>query len=119
MSKGYTLIEVLVVLVVMGLAVALVAPSFVTRRDATSALADLVQRARATAIRRAEAVTLRVDAAGRWDAGGLASGTLPQPPAAPVTVIFSPLGSCAPDVASTSAGRALGLDPLTCEGRPR
>ena len=126
MSKGYTLIEVLVVLVVMGLAAALVAPALLPRRSDPAAVVTLVRHARAAAIRRAEAISLRIEA-GAWrmdgaaslQAGAIATGRLPSPPPAAVTLVFSPLGSCSPDVESAAAGQALGLDPLTCEAAGR
>ena len=127
MSKGYTLIEVLVVLVVMGLAAALVAPALLPRRSDPAAVVTLVRHARAAAIRRAEAISLRIEASGAWrmdgaasiQAGAIATGRLPSPPPAAVTLVFSPLGSCSPDVESAAAGQALGLDPLTCEAAGR
>lgn len=126
MPRGYTLIEVIVVLVLMALAVTLVAPALIARRDAAPALAALVGQSRATAIRRAEAVYLRIEASGAWRMDGAASsqvdaiatGRVTPAPAAPLTLVFSPLGSCAPDVATAPAAEALGLDPLTCEATP-
>ena len=49
--------------------------------------------------------------------GTLAAGRVEPFLAAPVTLIVSPLGSCAFDVRSTSAASALALEPLTCEIR--
>ena len=125
--KGYTLIEVLVVLVVMGLAAALVAPAFLPRRSDPDGVVGLVRQARTAAIRRAEEISLRIEASGAWrldaaaslQAGAIATGRISSPPPAAVTLVFSPLGSCSPDVESGAAGQALGLDPLTCEAAAR
>ena len=122
MSRGYTIIEVIVVLVLLTLAASVVAPAF-ARRDDRAALAVLIARARATAIRRAEAVALRVEPSGAWRLDGLAStqpaaiarGVLSPLPAAAFTLIFSPLGPCAPEVETAAAAEPLRLDPLTCE----
>ena len=122
MSRGYTIIEVIVVLVLLTLAASVVAPAF-ARRDDRAALAVLIARARATAIRRAEAVALRVEPSGAWRLDGLAStqpaaiatGVLSPLPAAAFTLIFSPLGTCAPEVETAAAAEPLRLDPLTCE----
>ena len=119
---GYTLIEILVVLIVMGLVTALVAPALIPHTDAKEALPTLIEQARVVAIRRAETVSLRIEASGAWQIDGIASpqqgalahGRLPQPPATAVTLLFSPLGTCGPDVTSTAGVQALGVDLLTC-----
>lgn len=126
MPKGYTLIEVVVVLVVMALAAGLVVPALTVRRHPTAGVIALIGEARAVAIRRAEAVYLRVEASGAWRmdgaassrAGAIATGRLAPAPAVPLTLVFSPLGSCAPDVETAPAAEPLGLDPLTCEATP-
>ena len=126
MKNGYTLIEVIVVLVLMAVAVALVAPALVTPHHEDGVITELIARARAVAIRRAEAVELRIEQSGAWrldgmasiEAGPVATGTVSPGPAAALTLIFSPLGSCAPDVATAAAAASLRLDPLTCERVP-
>jgi prepilin-type N-terminal cleavage/methylation domain-containing protein len=126
MKNGYTLIEVIVVLVLLALAAALVAPALATPHDGDGALAGLIGHARALAIRRAEAVELRVEATGAWRLDGLASaavgpletGTIAPRPTAAVTLVFSPLGACAPDLATGAAAAALHLEPLMCEKLP-
>lgn len=125
MRRGFTLIEVLVVLVLLGLAAALVGPAlFSSRSKEEAALVSLVAGARDAAVRRAEVVYLRVETSGTWRVDGdastadgpLATGRLaPPPPGAPFTLIVSPLGSCAFDVRSHAAARSIPLDPLTCE----
>lgn len=126
MTNGYTVIEVIVVLVLMALAAALAAPAFVTPRDREAAITKVIGQARALAIRRAEAVELRIEPSGAWRVDGVASqqtgpvatGTISPAPAAALTLIFSPLGSCASDVATGSAAEPFHLDPLTCETAP-
>ena len=127
MRRGFTLVELLVVLVLMGLAVGLVAPALQPpQAPAAPPIAPLLSTGRAVAIARGESTVLRVNAAGDWRIDGrgstegdpLATGTLPQPPGAPFSIIFSPLGTCAADIRS-GAAESLPVDPLTCELRPQ
>ena len=68
--------------------------------------------------RRGEVVSLHVERSGAWQVEGVAAGKLTTPLAAtPFTLVLSPLGSCAFDVRSDAAARAIKLDPLTCEVR--
>ncbi len=121
--RGYTLVEILVVLVVMGLAAALVAPAFIPRSTEQGALQALTERARLIAIRRGEGVSLHIESSGGWRIEGLTSmkegaiavGRVADPPFSAVTLVFSPLGTSGPDVESTVAALRLGLNPLTCE----
>ena len=124
--RAFTLIEVLVVLLLMGLATALVAPAFIPRRtDARSGLGAVIEHARGTAVSRGETVSLRIDRFGAWRTDGmatpsvvpLASGRLDTRFDAGVTLLFSALGTCGADLRSQAAAGALGLDPLTCELR--
>lgn len=125
MRRGFTLVELLVVLVLMGLAVGLVAPALQAPRSAAEPLvAPLLRAGRTAAIARGEPTVLVVNAAGQWRVDGrgasesepLASGSLSQASPAPFSVSFSPLGTCAPDLRS-GAAESLALDPLTCELR--
>src|SRR5438034_1321570 len=103
MRSGFTLIELLVVLVLMGLAAALVAPALFPPRHDASALRALLGSARDAAARRGEVVYLRIDVGGRWRMEGgasvlegtLAAGRMEPVFATPVTLVVSPLGSCA------------------------
>ena len=119
MRRGFTLVEMLVVLVLIGLAAALVAPAFVpTRARQTRELVELIGATRDAAVRRGEVVSLHVERSGAWQVEGVAAGRLATPlPAAPFTLIVSPLGSCAFDVRSGAAAQAISLEPLTCEVR--
>ena len=127
MRSGFTLVEVVVVLVVMGLMVGLVAPAVIPRREPDERVshAPAVRFAREAAVRRGEIVYLRVDAYGAWrvdgasssEDGALASGRIDRYSRAAATLVASPTGSCAFDVRSARAAEALELDPLTCELR--
>ena len=127
MRRGFTLIELVVVLVLMGLAVGLVAPALQPPRVADEPLvAPLLRAGRTAAITRGEPTILQVSATGLWRVDGrgggeetpLASGILSPAPSAPFSVNFSPLGTCAPDIRS-GAAESLPVDLLTCELRPR
>jgi len=119
MRKGFTLVEMLVVLVLLGLAAALVAPAFITTpAKQTAELVELIGATRDAAVRRGEMVSLHVVRSGAWQVEGVATGKLATPlAAAPFTLVVSPIGSCAFDVRSDAAAQAINLDPLTCEVR--
>ncbi len=124
--SGVTLLELLVVLCLIGLVAAVVAPAIRAPAPARPALEQLMLAAREAAARRGEVVYLRIDASGRWRMEGAASpspgviagGQIAPPGPAPVTVILSPIGTCAVDVPTAAAGAAVGLDPLTCQPGP-
>jgi prepilin-type N-terminal cleavage/methylation domain-containing protein len=126
--SGFTLVELLVVLVVMGLMVGLVAPAVVPRPapDERGSLAPAIRFAREAAVRRSEIVHLRIDASGAWrvdgtsssDDGPLATGRVERYDHGAATLVASPVGTCAFDARSARVGEALLLDPLTCEIRP-
>ena len=119
--SGFTLVELIVVLIILALGAAIVAPSLISSpSEATNELSRLVANARDAAVRRGELVLLRTDRTGTWQivAGApprdeiLMSGRLSSAPAGGVELVFSPLGTCGP-LAET--GPAVALDPLTCE----
>jgi prepilin-type N-terminal cleavage/methylation domain-containing protein len=122
---GFTLVEILVVLILMGLAAALVAPALVAPHHRAATLKDLVASAREAAARRGEVVYLTIEPTGQWRLEGganplegtLAAGRVEPFLTAPVTLMVSPLGSCAFDVRTAAAASALALEPLTCEIR--
>lgn len=130
---GFTLVELIVVLLLLSIAAAVVGPSlwFAPRPPPDSELLALVGGARDAAIRRGETVRLRIDRSGAWLAlagasasetvarDTLMSGRLAAPRAASTDLFLSPLGTCAPAVESESAFLPAGLDPLTCDRRPR
>src|SRR6266581_3075409 len=116
---GFTLVEILVVLIMMGL----VAPALLAPHHHASTLNDVVAGAREAAARRGEVLYLSIEPTGRWRLEGganplegtLAGGRLEPFLAARVTLIVSPLGTCAFDVRSAAAAGAITLEPLTCE----
>jgi prepilin-type N-terminal cleavage/methylation domain-containing protein len=125
--SGFTLVELLVVLVVMGLMVGLVAPAVIPRAapDERGSLAPVIRFAREAAVRRSETVHLRIDASGAWrvdgtsssEHGPLATGHVERYDHGEGTLVASAIGTCAFDVRSTRIAGALLLDPLTCEVR--
>lgn len=120
-QSGFTLLELIVVLVILALAAAIVGPSLVSSRsDATTELPRLVGHARKAAVRRGEAVRLQIDRSGAWQIvagaspGGeiLMSGRLTDAPAGRIALVFSPLGTCGPPA---EAAPVIAFNPLTCE----
>jgi prepilin-type N-terminal cleavage/methylation domain-containing protein len=116
MRTGFTLLEVTVTLLVMAVVATLVTPAFSRPGRATATVAEAARSAARLAIRRAEWVTLRVDASGRWEVGGdlhqdtlpLATGTLTELPGEPAVLRLSPLGGCySIGAATAAAGKAL------------
>jgi prepilin-type N-terminal cleavage/methylation domain-containing protein len=121
---GFTLVEVIVVLVLLTLAAAVVAPSLLRPRAEASELVSLVRSAREAAVRRGETVHLQIDRSGGWQATTegspptelLMTGQLSDSQGA-VDILFSPLGTCAPTPETLPAQLLAGFDPLTCEAR--
>ena len=118
--SGITLVELVVVLVVLGLTSALVAPALIFPEPAASdpwspALGAAVEAAAS----REQTVRLVVQEDGRWwlDAAGesdpIAEGSLGASGAA-FALAVSPLGSCGPLPGSAPP---FPLDPLTCTPR--
>jgi prepilin-type N-terminal cleavage/methylation domain-containing protein len=120
---GFTLIELLVVLVLLGMAAALAAPALRSVLPTRPGLSSLIPAARDAAARRGETVYLRVAESGEWrmegaassEAGPLATGRVDPFPGLPLTLVVSPLGSCAFDLRSAQAACSIRLDPLTCK----
>ena|SRR5438552_14476575 len=123
--RGFTLVEVLVVIALLGLAVALVAPALIPSRHEESPLSALIRSARDAATRRQEVLYLRIDRSGSWllegtaspSAGVLASGRVEGFAGPSVTLVLSPVGTCGFDLRSLAATPPIALDPLTCEIR--
>lgn len=125
--SGYTLLEVVVVLILLAVAAAVVAPSLLAPRLApkSSSVHVVVGAVREAAVRRGEQVHLQVDRTGAWRAMAgslprgelLMSGRLSDLQTSPTDIVFSPLGTCAPTPESTPSEELAGLNPLTCEAR--
>lgn len=96
---GFTLLEIVVTLVLIGLGAALVAPVF--RRDAVpdDAFPAVIASARELAVRRAQGLVLHVDDRGAWrlttigDTSSISSGTLTDGRGAR-RLRITPLGAC-------------------------
>lgn len=125
--SGFTLLELIVVLIVMGVAVGLVAPALVSPRDADiPQLIQLIRSARETAARRGETMFLGLSSSGEWRIDGansaidgpVGTGRIAEYTGSAGTLIVSPLGSCSFDVRS-SQSFALDVNPLTCEAIQR
>jgi prepilin-type N-terminal cleavage/methylation domain-containing protein len=120
---GFTLIEMVVVLLVIGMAAAVAAPALLRSRPAEAGFSALLDNARETAIRRGESVHLRIGTSGEWKIEGSASATpevLVEGRVDPflkhsLTLLVTPTGSCALDVPSAQTAGDLRLDPLTCQ----
>jgi prepilin-type N-terminal cleavage/methylation domain-containing protein len=122
---GYTLLEMLVVLALMGLAAMLVLPALRTAGHRDSELQTVVTATRAAAAHRGEVIYLALEPDGTWHMeggsgspleGDLTGGRIAPLATVPLTLIVSPVGSCAFDVRSTAGAAAVvTLDPLTCE----
>ncbi len=103
--RGVTLLELIVVLALLGLVLAVVAPAFIVPATAsTSDLASSLATARRAAVLRGEPVTLTVDDAGAWRVDGDASPTAPAIATGRLAstvgrrrIRVSPLGTCVPE----------------------
>jgi prepilin-type N-terminal cleavage/methylation domain-containing protein len=104
---GVTLLELIVVISLMGLVLAIAAPSFIAPApERKSELTSVLETARRSASLRGEPVTLSVDDAGAWRIDGdatptaspIGAGTLGSRIGA-FRVRVSPLGTCVSDVA--------------------
>src|SRR3989441_4055284 len=119
--SGFTLIEILVVLILMGLVAVLVAPALFPRHHDQSALNALLVSAREVAARRGEVVYLHIDPTGEWrvEAGGgprqspLATGRGAPFFIAAVTVLLAPPGRRRLDLRGAAGGGGEVVGPLT------
>ena len=124
-DRGFTLLEMLVVLLLISMTAALAAPVLLRMNPGRSGFDEVIATAREAAVKRGETLYLRVSTSGQWilEAAGtptadpLASGHV-ESVGAPLTLLISPNGSCMFDVATVARGTPLRLDPLTCEVQP-
>src|SRR5947209_11990916 len=77
---GFTLVEMLVVLILMGLAAALVAPALLVPHHHASTLNDVVAGAREAAARRGEVLSLSIEPTGLWRLEGGANRSKERSP---------------------------------------
>jgi len=123
-ATGFTLLEIVVVLIVMGLSAALVAPALLRpRREAPVSLGRVIAHVQDMAARRAETLVLEVSSAGAWSAfgtaspqeGPLAAGALDaMAPGHGFSLRVDPLGSCGLTLEADTLGWRPPVDPLTC-----
>jgi prepilin-type N-terminal cleavage/methylation domain-containing protein len=115
---GFTLLEIIVVLLVIGVAFALAAPAFPNRSPETDPLQRVLDLTRRTAVHHAEALALSVTADGQWridsrtstDVTPIGSGTLSSYHGGAVTVKASALGACTVETVTSR----IQLDPVRC-----
>jgi prepilin-type N-terminal cleavage/methylation domain-containing protein len=121
--RGFTLVEIIVVLLLLGLAAALAAPVFIVPDSDEDALTTVIRGARQLAERRGENLYLDMGEEGRWtvmgaaslEEGALADGELSDYEGPRFRLVLSPIGTCALDVRSSQAASIVRVDPLTCE----
>ena len=116
--RGFTLLEVLVVLVLIGLASALVAPSLLSpQRQSDDAVAQLIDAARRAAVQRAGPVTLSFATDGRWvmlaEGAEPRRGSIAWPHAEPARIHVSALGACTLD-SPEDREPSLAIDAVRC-----
>ena len=119
--RGVTLLELIVVLSLLGLMLAVVAPSFIIpAARSESDFARVLETARRTAILRAEPVTLSFADDGPWRLDGdatpgappIATGLLGASPGRSGRVRISPLGTCV--LETIDAGAVAMWNPVGC-----
>jgi len=123
-ASGFTLVEVVVVLIVLGLGAALVAPALTPPKARTSAsLGNVIAHVQDLAVRRGETMLLQVSSGGTWTAFGTASpeegplgtgGLDGAGPAHGFSLLVDPLGSCGLTLDADTLGWQPPVDPLTC-----
>jgi prepilin-type N-terminal cleavage/methylation domain-containing protein len=116
-APGFTLLETIVVLLLIGIAVAVAIPAFSSGPPDPDPLREVFAVARRTAVQRAQTLEVSVLADGRWsiDTGGspakrLATGVLSKAPAAEMIVRVSALGACTVEWSS----QAVPFDLVRC-----
>lgn len=117
-ARGFTLVEVVVVLAVIGVSLAVIGPSLIVRR-AQPGISEALTASRRAAIRRGESMELAFSANGSWTTSPLRSrgepllsGTLPDAVAIEADILVSPLGVCTVQRGRIAA--QLSFDPLAC-----
>ena len=119
-ASGFTLLEILVTLIVLGLAAALVAPVFRADPAPDNDLRAVLAGARETAVRRAQTLVLSVDQRGTWriaaahDSTTVASGQF-RDGTGNLQIRVNPLGAC------LNEGAMVGItvDAIGCTVAPR
>jgi prepilin-type N-terminal cleavage/methylation domain-containing protein len=118
--RGLTLLELVVVLGMLGVMMALVAPAILGRVRSEATLAEVLAGARANAVARAQTLDLVVEASGDWwlralppdDSLIVQRGRIATRPAIDFVLRISALGACIPRTALPDEIRE--LDAASC-----
>ena len=114
-ADGFTLLEIAVTLVLLGLAAALVAPVFRTGATPDENLNVVLSTTRETAVRRAQTLVLKVDDRGLWqivaasESSAVGSGRFTDG-TRDLRIRVNPLGACF----NEGAPGTIALDALRC-----
>ena len=114
-ARGFTLLEIVVTLVLLGLAAALVAPAFRTDSAPDERLQSVLAMTREAAVRRAQTLVLHVDDRGSWrlvaavESTSIARGRFVDG-TSDLRIRVNPLGACF----NEGAAGTRNLDALAC-----
>ena len=114
-ASGFTLLEIVVTLVLLGLAAALLAPVFRIDSAPDEGFRTVLATTREAAVRRAQTMVLQVDARGSWrisapgDTSTLGSGRFTDG-TRDLRIRVNPLGACF----NEGASGAVALDAVAC-----
>ena len=114
-AGGFTLLEVVVTLVLLGLAAALVVPAFRTEAAPEEGIRSVLAATRATAVRRAQTLLLQVDDRGSWrivpagDSSSIAGGRFTDG-TKDLSIRVNSLGACF----NEGAPGTIALDAIAC-----
>ncbi len=115
--SAFTVVEMIVVIAIMGIALAVVGPSLILA-PRNSGVNTVVADARRAALRRSEPVTLLIEAEGAWliqssrDGARISSGKGIAAQRSELKVDVSPLGLCTIDSGAEDFRAA--LNPFNC-----
>jgi prepilin-type N-terminal cleavage/methylation domain-containing protein len=119
-TSGFTLLEILVTLIVLGVAATLVAPVFRADAPPDDDLRAVLTGARETAVRRAQTLVLTIDQRGAWkiaaphDSTTVANGQLGDG-TGNLQIRVTPLGACL----NEGANAVIAMDAVGCSVVPR
>ena len=114
-AGGFTLLEIVVTLVLLGLAAAMVAPAFRTETAPDEGFRSILALTREAAVRRSQTLVLQVDGRGAWriaadgDSTPIADGRFTDG-TKELRIRVNPLGACFND----GAAGTVGLDAIAC-----
>ena len=114
-TRGFTLLEIVVTLVLLSIVAAIVAPAFRTERMPDESLRSILAASRETAVRRAQTLVLHVDERGGWrivtpgDTTAIGSGRFTDG-TRDLRIRVNPLGACF----NEGPSGAISLDAVAC-----